>query len=86
LTKKSKNTNIILLVFSAIVAIIATSIAGIKKNSDTSYIGFPFDWIVIHPNNSYSFPLMGLIVNIIIFYFLIKVTIFISKKLLLNKN
>ncbi|TFD96626.1 hypothetical protein [Jeotgalibacillus sp. R-1-5s-1] len=40
-----------------------------------AYIGFPFDWLVFYPNNGYSFQGMGFLLNLLIFYLLIKALI-----------
>jgi hypothetical protein len=55
-----------------------------KKISNTTYLGFPFDWLTLYPNNGYSFQTIGFILNIIVFYFVIKILMKIYKKYLVN--
>lgn len=46
--------------------------------------GFPFDWLHIFANNGFSFLWIGFIGNILFFYLIIKILIWIYKKWLVS--
>lgn len=82
---KRKKYNIYILVFSIILVICIPFINGSRENLNIdgykNFYGFPFDWLHLYPNNGFSFLWIGFIVNIVIFYYFIKILIWLYKKI-----
>ncbi|WP_155590927.1 hypothetical protein [Lysinibacillus cavernae] len=86
---ENKKINKWLLLISIILVICLPFILGSRENlnvhGDREYLkaiyGFPFDWLHLYPNNRFSFLWIGFILNIMFFYYMIKLFIWIYKKI-----
>ena len=79
---KRKKYNIYILVFSIILVVCIPFINGSRDvDGYENFYGFPFDWLHLYPNNGFSFLWIGFIVNIVIFYYFIKILIWLYKKI-----
>lgn len=84
-----KKYNIYILVFSIVLVISLPFINGSRENLNSGgyknflvgIYGFPFDWLHLYPNNGFSFLWIGFIVNIIIFYYIIRILIWFYNKI-----
>ena len=92
--KKGKKINLFVLIVSLIIVILIPFLLGFREsasviyeyreNPGDKYFGFPFDWLVLYPNNGYSFLGIGFIINVILFYFVIKFLVRLYTKLTKN--
>ncbi len=86
----TKKTNLWIALLSTVIVICLPFIIGSRRNLNINgelenligIYGFPFDWLHLFPNKGYGFLGIGFILNIIFFYFVIKILIWIFKKLI----
>lgn len=57
---------------------------GYTRNSRGDYLGFPFDWLVFYPNKGYGFLGVGFILNIVIFFLIVKALSKLGRKWFTN--
>jgi len=85
---KSKRNNVCFLIISIVLVIFIPfgyerkenfNVYSGKENLKEIY-GFPFDWLHLYPNSGFSFLWIGFIVNIIFFYYGLKILTRIYKK------
>ncbi|WP_342513360.1 hypothetical protein MKY34_00795 [Sporosarcina sp. FSL K6-1522] len=88
--KKNKKFNVWILIVSIVLVICIPFINGSRENFNVNegkediligIYGFPFDWLHLYTNNGFSFLGIGFIGNIIFFYCVIKILIWIYKKI-----
>ncbi|WP_349925158.1 hypothetical protein ABNP43_17490 [Bacillus altitudinis] len=51
-------------------------------HAGSDYRGFPIDWLVLHSNYGVEFLFFGFILDVIIFYFLLKVLLRVYKRIM----
>ncbi|MDG3045053.1 hypothetical protein OE903_18630 [Bacillus sp. B6(2022)] len=51
-------------------------------HAGSDYRGFPIDWLVLHSNYGVEFLFLGFILDVIIFYFLLKVLLRVYKRIM----
>lgn len=86
---KSKKRDLWIILLSTIIVICLPFIFGSRKNLNINreqenligIYGFPFDWLNLYTNKGFSFLGIGFLVNIIFFYLVIKILIWIYKKI-----
>ncbi len=50
--------------------------------SDADYRGFPIDWLVLHGHHTFEFLWLGFILDVVIFYFLLKMLLRLYKRVM----
>lgn len=79
--KKTRKFNLIAFLISIILVVCIPFIFDMKTiTSGVEYRGFPVDWLALYPNNGFSFKGLGFLVNVIVFYWLIKLLMSKLKK------
>lgn len=79
--KKTRKFNLIAFLMSIILVVCIPFIFDMKTiTSGVEYRGFPVDWLALYPNNGFSFKGLGFLVNVIVFYWLIKLLMSKLKK------
>lgn len=82
---KYKKTNFWIIILSIVLVFTLPFIIGSRENFLSENVkaiyGFPFDWLHLYTNKGFSFLGIGFLVNIIFFYFVIKILIWIYKKI-----
>nr|WGD98480.1 hypothetical protein P5627_05170 [Bacillus safensis] len=78
---KNKKTSNWLLSISILIVIGTALLRGVSY-SDANYRGFPIDWLVLHGHHTFEFLLWGFILDVVIFYFLLKMLLRLYKRVM----
>lgn len=79
--KQNKKTFNWLLSISVLIVIGTALLRGVSY-SDADYRGFPIDWLVLHGHHAFEFLLWGFILDVVIFYFLLKMLLRLYKRVM----
>jgi len=50
--------------------------------SGVDYRGFPIDWLVLHGHHAFEFLWLGFILDVVIFYFLLRMLLGLYKRVM----
>ncbi|MCY7689670.1 hypothetical protein MH111_04405 [Bacillus altitudinis] len=76
--QKQKISNWLLSI--SILLVIGTALMRGVSYSDADYRGFPIDWLVLHGHHTFEFLLWGFILDVVIYYFLLKILLRLYKR------
>ncbi|WEZ16993.1 hypothetical protein [Bacillus safensis] len=79
--KQNKKTSNWLLSISVLIVIGTALLRGVSY-ADADYRGFPIDWLVLHGHHAFEFLLWGFILDVVIFYFLLKMLLRLYKRVI----
>ncbi|WP_342492664.1 MULTISPECIES: hypothetical protein [Bacillus] len=79
--KQNKKTSNWLLSISVLIVIGTALLRGVSY-SEADYRGFPIDWLVLHGHHAFEFLLWGFILDVVIFYFLLKMLLRLYKRVI----
>ncbi|KEP31208.1 hypothetical protein ER50_03380 [Bacillus safensis] len=79
--KQNKKTSNWLLSISVLIVIGTALLRGVSY-SEADYRGFPIDWLVLHGHHTFEFLLWGFILDVVIFYFLLKMLLRLYKRVM----
>ncbi|MGV2912850.1 hypothetical protein QNH25_17615 [Bacillus safensis] len=79
--KQNKKTSNCLLSISVLIVIGTALLRGVSY-ADADYRGFPIDWLVLHGHHAFEFLLWGFILDVVIFYFLLKMLLRLYKRVI----
>ncbi|MFJ7371355.1 hypothetical protein ACIQVU_18310 [Lysinibacillus sp. NPDC098008] len=82
---KSSVYKIWIIIISIVLVICIPFISGSRDGREDfikAIYGFPADWLYLYTNGGFSFLGIGFIVNIIFFYYMIKILIWAYKKII----
>ncbi|KML11953.1 hypothetical protein VL07_08795 [Bacillus safensis] len=66
----------------SILSVIGSALMRGVSSSDADYRGFPIDWLVLHGDHAFKFLLWGFILDVVIFYFLLKMLLRLFKRVM----
>jgi len=78
---KIKKTPNWLLSISILIVIGTALLRGVSL-SDADYRGFPIDWLVLHGHHAFEFLVWSFILDVAIFYFLLKMLLRMYKRVM----
>ncbi|MCU0156354.1 hypothetical protein [Bacillus safensis] len=79
--KQNKKTSNWLLSISVLIVIGTALLRGVSY-SEADYRGFPIDWLVLHGHHAFEFLVWGFILDVVIFYFLLKMLLRLYKRVM----
>ncbi|MEC1046098.1 hypothetical protein [Bacillus safensis] len=79
--KQNKKISNWLLSISVLIVIGTALLRGVSY-SDADYRGFPIDWLVLHGHHTFEFLVWGFILDVVIFYFLLKMLLRLYKRVM----
>lgn len=79
--KQHKNTSNWLLSISILIVLGTALLRGVSR-SDADYRGFPIDWLVLHGHHAFEILLWGFILDVVIFYFLLRMLLRLYKRVM----
>lgn len=62
--------------------VIGTALMRGVSFSDAEYRGFPIDWLVLHSHHAFEFLWLGFILDVAIFYFILKLLLRMYKSVM----
>ncbi|MGE6630405.1 hypothetical protein [Bacillus sp. NPDC077027] len=81
--KKHKNKKVSNWLLSiSILLVIGTSFMSGIYPPDANYRGLPIDWLVLHSHHGFEFLWLGFLLDVFIFYFILKVFIRMYKRVI----